>query len=346
MTKKKWKLAAKLFNQKKDQSQEQQPEQGSDYFHNVVPPITSSLDNNNNLDNKVHDLKNIQVTSSFVIPLNKQSFPNQMPNHQGNNFYHQEPLKQDPNLDQMALLDLTNNFKIPKAISFEIKTEKLRQLMMIVFSLIVTTISSVFIGFYFAKFQLSYTPHPVITIPLVIFTLMISIVNCLDFIALKKEVNLYIERTLKGSLMPPNFIIRNYRKIHARLIIGNWLFTFLYITLGIATLIIWLISGQKITFFVQSWTVTVPNLMTEAVTLLVILGSLFFIHMTSIVFFKKRKNNVLSHYGYEIINPNELEIYKKKINRICMIITISFLAIIFFAIAIPILIVRRRKKKA
>lgn len=347
MTKKKWKLAAKLFEQKQEQSHEKLTDVSNDYFHNIVPPITGSLDQNENNLDKVHDLKNVQVTSSFVIPLNnQQGHINQTHQSQANNFYQQEvPLKKDQNIDQMALLNLKNGFKIPKAISFEIKIEKLRQLMMVVFSLIVMIISSVFIAFYFTKFQLKYTPHPVLTIPLVIFALMIFVVNCLDFTALKREVNLYIERTLKGSLMPPNFIIRNYRKIHGRLIIFNWLYSFLYVTLGAATAIIWLISGQKITFFVQSWTVVIPDLKTEAITLSVILGLLFFFHMMSIILFKKRKNNIVSYYGYEIVSPNDLEAYKKKINRICLIIFISFLAIIFFAIAIPILVIKRRKKK-
>jgi len=86
-------------------------------------------------------------------------------------------------------------------------------------------------------------------------------------------------------------------------------------------------------------------LKTEAITLSVILGLLFFFHMMSIILFKKRKNNIVSYYGYEIVSPNDLEAYKKKINRICLIIFISFLAIIFFAIAIPILVIKRRKKK-
>lgn len=76
--------------------------------------------------------------------------------------------------------------------------------------------------------------------------------------------------------------------------------------------------------------------MAEAVTLSVILAILLFIHMMNFVFFKRRKTNIISYYGYEVVSPGDLEIYKKKINRICMIITICFLAIIFFAIVIPI----------
>lgn len=347
MAKWKAKLAAKLLNSKKDDSQEQK--KPNDYFHNIVPPITSSLDSpaKNNFENqRVHNIKDVQVTSSFVIPLNERAKQQSYPETNNDFFQQEQNIINEPKIDTMALVSFRNNFKIPKAISFEIRIEKLKQLLMSLLSLIVIGICSTFIGFYFSSLQLNYIPHPVLTIPLVIFSLMILAVNLVDFVNLKKEVNLYIEKTLKGSLMPPNFIIRNYRKIHGRLIIFNWLFTFCYILIGLITLLMYLISGQKLTFLVQAWTVQVPNLKTEAVTLSIVLGVLFFIHMMSIVFFRKRKGNIISYYGYEVVSPSDLEIYKKKINRICMIITISFLAIIFFAIAIPILVVRRRKKKA
>lgn len=344
MAKWKTKLTEKVFNSKKPDSHESQKQ--NDYFHNIVPPITNNLDRTNTSGDyqKIHDVKNVQVTSSFVIPLNEKTKQIHFP--ENNNLLQQEPTINENKMDTMALISFKNNFKIPKAISFEIRIEKLKQLLMSLLSLIVIATCSTFIGFYFSKLNLNYIPHPVLTIPLVIFSLMILAVNLVDFMTLKKEVNLYIEKTLKGSLMPPSFIIRNYRKIHGRLIIFNWLFSFCYILIGLITLIMYLISGQKLTFLVQAWTVTVPDLKTEAITLSILLGVLFFIHMMSIVFFKKRKGNVISYYGYEVVSPTDLEVYKKKINRICMIITISFFAIIFFAIAIPILVVRRRKKKA
>lgn len=348
MAKWKAKLAEKLLSNKKTESHEQQQPQ-NDYFHNIVPPITSSLDQKpiNHQQERVHNIKDVQVTSSFVIPLNDRAKQPAYPERNNNDVYQQEQnLVGEPKMDTMALISFKNNFKIPKAISFEIRIEKLKQLLMSLFSLIVMTICSTFIGFYFSKLNLNYIPHPVLTIPLLIFALMILAVNVVDFVTLRKEVNLYIEKTLKGSLLPPNFVIRNYRKIHGRLIIFNWLFIFLYVLLGLITLIMYLISGQKLTFIVQSWTVVVPDLKAEAVTLSVVLAVIFFIHMMSIVFFKKRKGNIVSYYGYEVVSPADLAIYNKKINRICMIITISFLAIIFFAIAIPILVVRRRKKKS
>ncbi|MBE4704387.1 MSC_0882 family membrane protein [Spiroplasma platyhelix] len=348
MAKWKAKFAAKVLNNKKEESHEQQ--KPNDYFHNIVPPITSSLDSKQNASDvqKIRTIKDVQVTSSFVIPLNERAKQSSYPPYPNNNdFFQQEQnLVSEPKMDTMALVSFKNNFKIPQAIGFEIRIEKLKQLLMSLFSLIVISICSTFIGFYFSDLNLSYIPHPVLTIPLLIFSLMILAVNLVDFFSLKKEVNLYIEKTLKGSLMPPNFIIRNYRKIHGRLIIFNWMFSFCYVLIGLITLIMYLISGQKLTFLIQSWTVTVPDLKTDAVTLSVVLAVMFFIHMMSIVFFKKRKGNIISYYGYEVVSPNDLEVYKKKINRICLIIAISFIAIIFFAIAIPILVVRRRKKKA
>lgn len=354
MAKWKEKIVSKVLNNKKVDSHEQQV--NNDYFHNIVPPMTTSLDNtNNHIANakknekdelqRIHEIKDIPVTSSFVIPLNEKLRQNNLPERNNNFFQQEQNLNLENKVDTMALVSFKDNFKIPKAISFEIRIEKLKQLMMSLLSLIVIAISATFIGFWFSKLNLSYIPHPVVTIPLVIVSLMILAVNLVDFFSLKKEVNLYIEKTLKGSLMPPSFVMRNYRKIHGRLIIFNWLFSFCYIILGLITLFMYLISGQKLTFIVQAWTVTVPSLISEAVTLSVVLAILLSIHMMNIVFFKKRKSNIISYYGYEIISPNELEIYKKKINRICMIIAISFLAIIFFAIAIPILVIRRRKKK-
>lgn len=365
MAKWKPKFASKIFTNKKNESHEKQ--NNNDYFHNIVPPISNNLDNfssnrnssinvtnnfdnvNNNINNenkkdelqKVHDIKNVQVTSSFIIPLNENL---KQTSSRNNNFFDNTKISEN-NMNTMALVSFKNNFKIPKALSFEIKIEKLKQLIISLLSLIVIIISSIFIGFWFSKLNLKYIPHPILTITLLILSLTILSVNLIDFFSLKKEINLYIEKTLKGSLMPPNFIIRSYRRIHGQVIIFNWLFSFCYIIFGLIALIMYLISGQKLTFLVQSWTVVVPNLSSEAVTLTVLIVILFFVHMLNFVFFKKRKSNIISYYGYEVVSPTDLEIYKKKINRICMIITISFIAIIFFAVAIPILVARKRKKK-
>lgn len=341
----KWrtKFISKIFNNSsgKNNNENHTSQNNNDYFHNVVPPIVSGLDssinnaNANNDFNKIHDTKDSSVTSSFVIPLNEnQQKPYSYEQNQNNQF------------NTASLISFKSNFKIPKVLSFEIRVEKIKQLLMILFSLVVITISSLFIGFYFSDLKLNFISHPVITIPLLMVSLTLLAINFIDFFSLKKEVNLYIEKTLKGSLIPPSFIIRNYRKIHGRLIIFNWLFTFCYIILGLITLFMYLLSGQKLTFLVQSWTVTVPNLKTEAITMSVILAVLFLIHLINIIFFRKRKSNIISYYGYEVINPVELESYKKKINRICLIVTIAFIAIIFFAIAIPTYFLRKKKKKS
>lgn len=342
MAKWKSKIMGKVFTEKKPDFNENggQPNNQNGFFRNVVPPNNSQAINNEK--NGFHEIKNVQVTSSYVIPLQEQLNPLHQ-NIPPQPSYYQQPVI--PKMDTMALVTMRNSFKIPKAISFEIRIEKLKQLFLIFLSSIFMTITSTFIAFYFKQVYLQYTPHPAIMIPLLIISTTIALVNLVDFFALKKSVNLYIDKTLQGSLIPPNFIISNYRKIHGRIIILNWLFTFCYITLGISTGIMFLISGQKLTFLVQSWTVTVPDLYKDATTIAIVLGIILILHMLAIVLFKKRKSNILSHYGYEIINPNDLEAYKKKINRICLIITLSFLAIIFFAIAIPIWIVRKRKQK-
>ncbi|WP_395472997.1 MSC_0882 family membrane protein [Spiroplasma endosymbiont of Nomada rufipes] len=352
MSKIKFKLFDKFFSQKNrlsDKEGYQKSTNNNTYFSNVVPPINKNKENIHNSDfnendynEKKYDGKNIQVTSSYIIPLQeKKTVPINENFTKEKDMYYDQP----QTFNTMEIVSYKNSFKIPKPISREIKSEKLKQLILLFIGVMTLIIASTFIGLYFGMINIKIIPHPVITIPLAIIALTIILINIIEFVTLRREVDLYIERTLKGSLLPPNFIIRNYRKIHANLIIINWISISSYIVLGIIIGIMFLISGQKLTFIIQKWTVNVPDIIKDAITLTIILGVILFIHMINIVIFKFRKRNIISYYGYEIINPQELNQYKKKINRICMIITIGFTALIFFAIVIPIFVLKRRKKK-
>lgn len=346
MSKIKDKIIKKILNEKKDESLNSTNTSNDVFNNNLVPPLfvnnkENKLTSENNEWNqtssdykKITDIKDINVTSSFFVPLKEENLI------EGELNYKNQEVKYDK-----SLIDLQNNFKIPKAISFEIRILKLKSLFFMFFSFITLIIASLFIAFWFTnKKIIEYIPHPAITIILDIVALTVFLVNFVEYFSLRKEVELYIQRTIKGTLLIPNFIIKNYKKIHARNIVFNWVFITCYVFLGIIALIMFFISNQKITFFVQSWTVTVPDIKQDAITLFIILLIMFFIHMMNYVFFKKRKTNITSYYGYEIVNPTELEAYKKKVNRVCLIIFISFIFIIFFAIAIPILISRRKKK--
>lgn len=352
MSKIKFKLFDKIFSQKDNLSSKDSFEKinnNKQYFSNVVPPINKNKENNNNSEfnqmdynEKSYDDKNMQITSSYIIPLQeKKTVPINETFIKAKDMYYEQP----QTYNTMEIVSYKNSFKIPKPISREIKSEKLKQLLLLFISVMTLIIAVTFIGLFYGTVQVTIIPHPVITIPLAIVAVAIILINIIEFVTLRREVDLYIERTLKGSLLPPNFIIRNYRKIHANLIIINWLSISSYIVLAIVIGIMFLISGQKLTFIVQSWTVNVPNLIKDAVTLTIILGVILCLHMINIVIFKFRKRNIISYYGYEIINPQELNEYKKKINRICMIITIGFASLIFFAIVIPIVVLKRRKKK-
>ncbi|WP_342276660.1 MSC_0882 family membrane protein [Spiroplasma endosymbiont of Nebria brevicollis] len=344
MSKLKSKLFSKLFIQKENLSSTDKHDKlpnANPYFSNVVPPSI-----NNNIDtpdvNNFSESKHLQVTSSYIMPLQEKSENIESFSTPKSTYY--EP----PHLfNTMALVSFKNNFKIPKPISREIKSEKLKQLLLLLISFASLVVTSTFIGLFFGDTSKSkYIPHPVLMIPLSIICAAIVLINIIEFLTLRREVDLYIERTLKGSLLPPNFIIRNYRKIHTNLIILNWVCISSYICLGIAIGIMFLISGQKLTFIVQSWTVQVPKLTQDAVTLTIVLCVIFTIHVINFVLFKFRKRNIISYYGYEIINPQELNEYKKKINRICMWIVIGFATLILFAIIIPIIVVKRRKRRA
>lgn len=354
MSKIKLKLFDKFFSQKDRLSNKEDYQKSTNnktYFSNVVPPINKNKENINNYDfnemnynQKNYDGKNMQVTSSYIIPLQEKKtvLINETFTKAKDMYY-----DQSQTFNTMEIVSYKNTFKIPKPISREIKSEKLKQLILLFIGVITLIIASTFIGLYFVGMvNIKIIPNPVITIPLAIFALTIILINIIEFVTLRREVELYIGRTLKGSLLPPNFIIRNYRKIHANLIIINWLSISSYIVLGIIISIMFLISGQKLTFIIQKWTVNIPDIINYAITLTIILCFILFIHMINIVIFKFRKRNIISYYGYEIINPQELSEYKKKINRICMIITIGFASLIFFAIVIPIFVLKRRKKKS
>lgn len=354
MSKTKFKLFDKFFSSKDNLTNkdiyEQPINKQQSYFSNVVPPINKKQKNINNVEfnhindnEKNYDAKNIEITSSYIIPLQeKKTSPfNDQSFVKPKDIYYQEP----STFNTMEIISYKSSFKIPKPISREIKSEKLKQLLLLFISIMTLIIAATFIGLYFGMTKIKIIPHPAITIPLAIISLTIALINIIEFITLRREVELYIERTLKGTLLPPHFIIRNYRKIHCNLIIINWISVSSYVLLSIVIGIMFLISGQKLTFIVQAWTVTVPNIIKDAVTLTVVLAIIFCVHMINIVIFKFRKRNIISYYGYEIINPQELNDYKKKINRICMFITIGFVSLIFFAITIPIFVLKRRKKK-
>lgn len=346
MSKLKSKLFSKLFMQKENLSVANNYDKLPDnnvHFSNVVPPAIN--ENNINVDipnaNNFSEPKSLQATSSYIIPLQEKVENNENFNTSKPTYY------ESPNLfDTRGLAIFKNDFKIPKPISREIKSEKLKQLLLLLISFALLVVACTFIVLFFSGDKDKYIPHAALMIPLAIICAAIFLVNVIEFLALRREVGLYIERTLKGTLLPPNFIIRNYRKIHTNLIILNWVCISSYIVLGLAIGMMFLISGQKLTFIVQSWTVQVPKITQDAVTLTIILGVIFTINVINFVLFRFRKRNIISYYGYEIINPQELNDYKKRINRICMWITIGFASLILFAIIIPIIIVKRRKCKA
>lgn len=345
MPKLKSKLFSKLFIQKENLSSADKSDKlpnANPYFNNVVPPSI----NNNNIDapdvNNFSEPKHLQVTSSYIVPLQEKSKNTESFSTTPKSNYYEPPHL----FSTMALVSFKNNFKIPKPISREIKSEKLKQLLLLLISFASLVVTSTFIGLFFGNAKHKYIRHPVLMIPLAIICAAIVLINIIEFLTLRREVDLYIERTLKGSLLPPNFIIRNYRKIHTNLIILNWVCISSYICLGIAIGIMFLISGQKLTFIVQSWTVQVPKLTQDAVTLTIVLVVIFTIHIINFVLFKFRKRNIISYYSYEIINPQELNEYKKKVNRICMWIVIGFVSLILFAIIIPIIVVKRRRRKS
>ena len=134
--------------------------------------------------------------------------------------------------------------------------------------------------------------------------------------------------------------------MHVRSIIINWIAFPSYI---LGAFIIALLYGlseasnPKIGFITLE--VSIRNLSTEIIILTIILFAIFFLQVLNIILVRKRKANILGFYGYEIVNPYEMNELKRKINRRCLWVWLIIIAIIGIVITIPILIIRRKKNK-
>ncbi len=72
-------------------------------------------------------------------------------------------------------------------------------------------------------------PHSILMISLCIVSLGLFFISLFDWIKIKKEVEGYLKKAKLGNNVIPNFIIANYRKMHIRSIIINWVAFPLYI---------------------------------------------------------------------------------------------------------------------
>ncbi|WP_425378755.1 MSC_0882 family membrane protein [Spiroplasma endosymbiont of Polydrusus pterygomalis] len=248
------------------------------------------------------------------------------------------------------------NRLIPLEIAREIRSEKVRTLIMIIVGFFGTMTTNLFIALYFISHQQEleaimgikarYIPHPFLTITFLLISLGLLFAGIFDLSRVRIETNSYLSNLMRGNHTIPHFLIDNYKKMTVRSIILSWLVFPTYFFGGIILGILYGFqqhSGEEFRFGFWSWGI-VDDLTTAITITIIILIVTLGVHIANIVLTKKRKANIIGYYGYEIVRPEELAALKKKTNRICLVVFIIFLIILTLVISIPWLIARRRKR--
>lgn len=290
-----------------------------------------------------------------------------MPSYQNPNsdpFYAQQPYNQYQEGHYNSPSQFVNphyfdsknqQFTLPKELASEVRNEKYRLILTMILSFIIILSTLIPLILWIVKNSKDnlivddsgLLPHPVIISPFLIIAVGFFFTAVFDFIKIKREVDTYLRRFHFGSTIIPNFIINSYKKMHMRTIIINWIafptYFFGVIIIGILYSLSKL-DNPKIFGFILL-TVKVKDLSTEIIIFTIVLFAIFFLQILNIIFIRKRKANIIGFYGYEIVNPNELELLKKKINRRCFIIFLVFIITLTFIISVPILLLRRLRKK-
>lgn len=246
-------------------------------------------------------------------------------------------------------------FTLPKELASEVRNEKYRLILTMILSFIIILSTLIPLILWIIKNSkdnlviddFGLLPHPVILSPFLIIAVGFFFTAIFDFIKIKREVDTYLRRFHFGSTIIPNFIINSYKKMHMRTIIINWIAFPSYFFGAIIIGILYSLSkldNPKIFGFILL-TVKIKDLSTEIIIFTIVLFSIFFLQILNIIFIRKRKANIIGFYGYEIVNPSELEVLKKKINRRCFIIFLILIVTLTFIISVPILLLRRLRKK-
>lgn len=251
----------------------------------------------------------------------------------------QKPLR--PNFTKKEL----ENVEIPDQIAKEIRWEKLRVAGLMLLGMIGLGVSLFFVLVHFLapvvdstqiKIPTRFIPHPAFMFILMIVSVIFFTFGLIDYGHLKIDVRIYKSDLLMGVEKVPYFLIRNYKSLVARPIYMNWLAFNIYVFGAIIIGIFYIIKAASKNKIPMN---------TEIIIMIAILGVTLLIHIISLFFTRARKGNLNAYYGYEIIPFDQVKDIRKRANRLCLTIFFIFLAIILFAVVIPLLIVRRSKGK-
>ncbi|WP_235510967.1 MSC_0882 family membrane protein [Spiroplasma kunkelii] len=281
--------------------------------------------------------------------------PPALTNSRENNRYAYQPQLSEKQRCRRFNKEYANRL-IPLEIAREIRSEKVRTLIMIIIGFLGTMLTSLFIALYFISHQqeletimgikAKYIPHPFLTITFLLISLGLLFAGIFDLSRVRIETNSYLFNLIRGNHTIPHFLIDNYKKMIIRSIVLNWLAFPTYFFGGIILGILYGFqqhSGEEFRFGFWSWGIVDDLTAAITITIIILIVTLG-VHIANIVLTKKRKANIIGYYGYEIVHPEELAALKKKTNRICLVIFIIFLIILTLVISIPWLIARRRKR--
>lgn len=247
------------------------------------------------------------------------------------------------------------NRLLPGQVASEIKGEKLRSL----FLLWVGVGSLATEMFYIACFLVQHfapdvyvfdqrvvVPSPVLMGMLAGLSLIALWSGGVNLRQIIKEASFYLQRRRAGEEIMPQFIITNYKRLLQHTIVLNWLLFPTYLLTGVTLgLMVWLNFYQGRNFQIGFWQIgLVPDLSAVITAVAITMGVLVAVHALNWGVCKWRKSNIISYFGADIIVNTQVKDIAKRTNRICFWSLMLFLVVVFAVIAVPVLIVKRRRQ--
>lgn len=247
-----------------------------------------------------------------------------------------------------------NNVDIPVKIGREIRAQKYRIFIVSFISFLMMVVGVFFIACYYGAKKVASpssasgftkwlipsnnVPVPGAMFPLLIVGLLIFTLAMIEYANLLTNVRAYKIELLRQNDTQPYFLIKTYKSLIARVVYANWLAISLYVIEGVIIGIFWGVRE-----------IHEPSVYmhfgTELIIMYILAGVTFALHMFTLLTARYRKGNINSFFNTQVVSTDEAHKISSHANKICLICFIVLLAVIFFCIAIPWLIIRRKKKK-
>ncbi|AEM68737.1 MSC_0882 family membrane protein [Mycoplasma putrefaciens] len=234
--------------------------------------------------------------------------------------------------------------EMPSQIAKEIRMEKYKILAIQLIGVFLIVAGTFFLVLHFVDFEKTnlfkipkkYIPNPIVMGFVAAIGLIICIIQLIEYKQLIIGVRTYKINLLLGKDTIPFFLIKQFRLLIKRPIYINWFCGTVYLYGSIA---IGIMFGVNEILKLKNK----EQIITEIIVLGVILAIVLLFHIVSLISIKWRKGNIISYYGYEIIDAEEIKQLKQEAKRLSMIIFFIILAIVLFAVIIPYLIIRKRR---